>query len=155
MHTNVWSSFSECFPNGTITALAITMESVPSLNPRRLTLRNPACGPTYSNDQYAYFVFTANSCGTTRKVKHAAEQLADCDRFKTEKWLSICLFLVFAQYDAVWEWNLHHRWTWIEKAVTVEGAGFCVSISRLGITKLKVGCIIYYQSCCLKNDMED
>ncbi|KAJ4920226.1 hypothetical protein JOQ06_027614 [Pogonophryne albipinna] len=57
----------ECFPNGTITAMAITLESVPSLNPRRLTLRDPACGPTYSNDQYAYFVFTANSCGTTRK----------------------------------------------------------------------------------------
>ncbi|XP_034086545.1 uncharacterized protein LOC117555698 [Gymnodraco acuticeps] len=57
----------ECFPNGTITAMAITLESVLSLNPRRLTLRDPACGPTYSNDQYAYFVFTANSCGTTRK----------------------------------------------------------------------------------------
>ncbi|KAJ4920216.1 hypothetical protein JOQ06_027604 [Pogonophryne albipinna] len=64
---NFVTKLIECFPNGTITAIAITLESVPSLNPRRLTLRNPACGPTYSNDQYAYFVFTANSCGTTRK----------------------------------------------------------------------------------------
>ncbi|XP_033991606.1 uncharacterized protein LOC117487051 [Trematomus bernacchii] len=64
---NFITKLIECFPNGTITALAITMESVPSLNPRRLTLRNPACGPTYSNDKYAYFVFSANSCGTTRK----------------------------------------------------------------------------------------
>ncbi|KAF3850008.1 hypothetical protein F7725_019727 [Dissostichus mawsoni] len=64
---NFVTKLIECFPNGTITAMAITLESVPSLNPRRLTLRNPACGPTYSNDQYAYFVFTANSCGTTRK----------------------------------------------------------------------------------------
>ncbi|KAK5930057.1 hypothetical protein CesoFtcFv8_000256 [Champsocephalus esox] len=64
---NFITNLIECFPNGTITAIAITLESVPSLNPRRLTLRNSACGPTYSNDQYAYFVFTANSCGTTRK----------------------------------------------------------------------------------------
>ncbi|KAK5884328.1 hypothetical protein CesoFtcFv8_018163 [Champsocephalus esox] len=64
---NFVTKLIECFPNGTITAIAITLESVPSLNPRRLTLRDPACGPTYSNDQYAYFVFTANSCGTTRK----------------------------------------------------------------------------------------
>ncbi|KAI4816855.1 hypothetical protein KUCAC02_009156 [Chaenocephalus aceratus] len=64
---NFVTKLIECFPNGTITAMAITLESVPSLNPRRLTLRDPACGPTYSNDQYAYFVFTANSCGTTRK----------------------------------------------------------------------------------------
>ncbi|KAI4802515.1 hypothetical protein KUCAC02_020348 [Chaenocephalus aceratus] len=51
---NFVTKLIECFPNGTITAIAITLE-------------NPACGPTYSNDQYAYFVFTANSCGTTRK----------------------------------------------------------------------------------------
>ncbi|XP_034086546.1 uncharacterized protein LOC117555699 [Gymnodraco acuticeps] len=64
---NFITKLIECFPNGTITAIAITLESVPSLNPRRLTLRDPVCSPTYSNDQYAYFVFTANSCGTTRK----------------------------------------------------------------------------------------
>uniref|UniRef100_A0A8C7KJU7 ZP domain-containing protein n=1 Tax=Oncorhynchus kisutch TaxID=8019 RepID=A0A8C7KJU7_ONCKI len=28
---------------------------------------DPACGPTYSDDRFAYFHFTVNSCGTTRK----------------------------------------------------------------------------------------
>uniref|UniRef100_A0A8C4F8S8 ZP domain-containing protein n=1 Tax=Dicentrarchus labrax TaxID=13489 RepID=A0A8C4F8S8_DICLA len=57
----------ECFPNGTMTALAVKLESVPSLNPSQLTLRDPTCGPAYSDEQYAYFVFTGSSCGTTRK----------------------------------------------------------------------------------------
>ncbi|XP_061843345.2 uncharacterized protein [Nerophis lumbriciformis] len=57
----------ECLPNGTMTALAVKLESVPSLNPRQLTLRDPSCRPSYSNDRYAYFVFTAKTCGTTRK----------------------------------------------------------------------------------------
>ncbi|XP_040920447.1 uncharacterized protein LOC121199644 isoform X2 [Toxotes jaculatrix] len=61
------STLIECFPNGTMTALAVKLESVPSLNPSQLTLRDPSCGPSYSDDRYAYFVFTANSCGTTRK----------------------------------------------------------------------------------------
>uniref|UniRef100_A0AAQ6AHW9 ZP domain-containing protein n=1 Tax=Amphiprion ocellaris TaxID=80972 RepID=A0AAQ6AHW9_AMPOC len=56
-----------CFPNGTMTALAVKLESVPGLNPSQLTLRDPTCGPTYSDERYAYFVFTGNSCGTTRK----------------------------------------------------------------------------------------
>ncbi|TDH00544.1 hypothetical protein EPR50_G00189350, partial [Perca flavescens] len=64
---NFFSTLTECFPNGTMTALAMKLESVPSLNPRQLTLRDPRCGPSYSNDHYAYFVFTGNSCGTTRK----------------------------------------------------------------------------------------
>uniref|UniRef100_A0A672GNF7 Zona pellucida protein AX 2 n=1 Tax=Salarias fasciatus TaxID=181472 RepID=A0A672GNF7_SALFA len=57
-----------CFSNGTMTAIALKLESVPTLNPALLTLRDPSCGPVHSNDRYAYFVFTANSCGTTRKV---------------------------------------------------------------------------------------
>ncbi|XP_029281423.1 uncharacterized protein LOC115003673 [Cottoperca gobio] len=64
---NFYSTLIECFPNGTMTALAIKLESVPSLNLSQLTLNDPACGPSYSNDRYAYFVFTASSCGTTRK----------------------------------------------------------------------------------------
>ncbi|XP_076613030.1 uncharacterized protein LOC143336650 [Chaetodon auriga] len=67
MACNYFSTLTECFPNGTITALAVKLESVPSLNPSQLTLRDPKCGPSYSDDRYAYFVFTANSCGTTRK----------------------------------------------------------------------------------------
>ncbi|TMS12097.1 Zona pellucida sperm-binding protein 2 [Larimichthys crocea] len=64
---NFFSTLTECFPNGTMTALAVKLESVPSLNPSQLTLRDPTCGPTYSDDRYAYFVFTGNSCGTNRK----------------------------------------------------------------------------------------
>ncbi|XP_072219007.1 uncharacterized protein [Leuresthes tenuis] len=64
---NFPSGLTECFPNGTMTALAIKVDSVPALNPRLLTLRDPNCGPVHSNDHYAYFVFTVNSCGTTRK----------------------------------------------------------------------------------------
>ncbi|XP_034554945.1 uncharacterized protein LOC117823812 [Notolabrus celidotus] len=61
------SPLTECFPNGTMTAWAVKLESVPSLNLAQLALRDPTCGPAYSDDRYAYFVFTANSCGTTRK----------------------------------------------------------------------------------------
>uniref|UniRef100_A0A674ENP5 Uncharacterized LOC115195762 n=1 Tax=Salmo trutta TaxID=8032 RepID=A0A674ENP5_SALTR len=57
----------ECFSNGTMTALAVKVESAPNLNPGQLTLSDPACGPTYSDDRFAYFHFTVNSCGTTRK----------------------------------------------------------------------------------------
>ncbi|XP_038818482.1 uncharacterized protein LOC120019232 [Salvelinus namaycush] len=60
-------TLTECFSNGTMTALAVKVESAPSLNPGQLTLSDPACGPTYSNDRFAYFHFTVNSCGTTRK----------------------------------------------------------------------------------------
>lgn len=65
-----YSTLTECFPNGTITALALKLESVPSLQPSQLRLVDPSCGPEYSTDQYAYFVFTGNSCGTTRKFRH-------------------------------------------------------------------------------------
>ncbi|XP_044185804.1 uncharacterized protein LOC122965693 [Thunnus albacares] len=64
---NFHSTLTECFPNGTMTALAVKLESVPSLNPSQLTLRDPTCGPSYSDGRYAYFVFSGNSCGTTRK----------------------------------------------------------------------------------------
>ncbi|XP_037305482.2 uncharacterized protein LOC119195016 [Pungitius pungitius] len=61
-----FSTLTECFPNGTITTMAMKLESVPSLELSQLTLRDATCGPSYSNDRYAYFVFTGNSCGTTR-----------------------------------------------------------------------------------------
>uniref|UniRef100_A0A8C7I2Y2 ZP domain-containing protein n=1 Tax=Oncorhynchus kisutch TaxID=8019 RepID=A0A8C7I2Y2_ONCKI len=61
------SHLQECFSNGTMTALAVKVESAPGLNPGQLTLSDPACGPTYSDDRFAYFHFTVNSCGTTRK----------------------------------------------------------------------------------------
>nr|XP_019963154.1 PREDICTED: uncharacterized protein LOC109642703 [Paralichthys olivaceus] len=61
------STLTACFPNGTMTALAVKLESVPNLKPSELTLSDPSCGPSYSDDRHAYFVFTGNSCGTTRK----------------------------------------------------------------------------------------
>uniref|UniRef100_A0A3B5B7S6 Uncharacterized LOC103372656 n=1 Tax=Stegastes partitus TaxID=144197 RepID=A0A3B5B7S6_9TELE len=66
-HRSLTLILCECFPNGTMTALAVKLESVPGLNPSQLTLRDPTCGPAYSDERYAYFVFTGNSCGTTRK----------------------------------------------------------------------------------------
>uniref|UniRef100_A0A3P8YDQ7 ZP domain-containing protein n=1 Tax=Esox lucius TaxID=8010 RepID=A0A3P8YDQ7_ESOLU len=58
---------TECFSNGTMTALAVKVESTPSLNPGQLTLTDRSCGPDYSDDRFAYFSFNVNSCGTTRK----------------------------------------------------------------------------------------
>ncbi|XP_013871161.1 uncharacterized protein LOC106522629 isoform X3 [Austrofundulus limnaeus] len=67
MACNFPTTLTDCFPNGTMTALAVKLESVPSLDPAQLTLADPTCGPSYSDDRYAYFAFTVNSCGTTRK----------------------------------------------------------------------------------------
>ncbi|PWA27738.1 hypothetical protein CCH79_00000449 [Gambusia affinis] len=64
---NFPSTLTTCFPNGTMTALALKLESVPLLNPSQLTLADPSCGPVHSDDRSAFFVFTVNSCGTTRK----------------------------------------------------------------------------------------
>ncbi|XP_054618282.1 uncharacterized protein LOC129172505 isoform X2 [Dunckerocampus dactyliophorus] len=57
---------TECHPNGTMTALAVKVESVPNLIPNWLTLKDKACKPTFSNDRFAYFYFSVDSCGTTR-----------------------------------------------------------------------------------------
>uniref|UniRef100_A0A3B4WAJ3 Zona pellucida protein AX 1 n=1 Tax=Seriola lalandi dorsalis TaxID=1841481 RepID=A0A3B4WAJ3_SERLL len=55
-----------CYPNGTMTALAVKVESVPNLEPSLLTLKDKSCKPVFSNDRFAYFSFSADSCGTTR-----------------------------------------------------------------------------------------
>uniref|UniRef100_A0A8C1W2W2 Zona pellucida protein AX 1 n=1 Tax=Cyprinus carpio TaxID=7962 RepID=A0A8C1W2W2_CYPCA len=60
-------TMTECFSNGTMSALAVKVESVPQLVPRQLTLTDPSCRPKFSNDRFAYFSFEANSCGTRRK----------------------------------------------------------------------------------------
>ncbi|XP_076024138.1 uncharacterized protein LOC143014217 [Genypterus blacodes] len=67
MACNFPATLTECFPNGTMTALAMKLVSVPALKPSRLTLRDPTCRPSFSDERFAYFVFTANTCGTTRK----------------------------------------------------------------------------------------
>ncbi|XP_041814190.1 zona pellucida protein AX 1 [Chelmon rostratus] len=57
---------TKCYPNGTMTALAVKVESVPNLVPSWLTLKDQACKPEFSDDRFAYFSFSADSCGTTR-----------------------------------------------------------------------------------------
>ncbi|XP_037541818.1 zona pellucida protein AX 1 isoform X2 [Nematolebias whitei] len=57
---------TRCYSNGTITALAVKVSSVPNLNPSWLTLKDPSCTPASSNDRFAHFTFSADSCGTTR-----------------------------------------------------------------------------------------
>uniref|UniRef100_A0A8C8CZ19 Zona pellucida protein AX 1 n=1 Tax=Oncorhynchus tshawytscha TaxID=74940 RepID=A0A8C8CZ19_ONCTS len=60
---------TECYANGTVTALAVKVESVSNLNPEYLTLRDQSCKPAFSNDRFAFFSFKLNSCGTTRTVR--------------------------------------------------------------------------------------
>ncbi|XP_031695970.1 zona pellucida sperm-binding protein 2-like [Anarrhichthys ocellatus] len=55
-----------CNPNGTMTAMAVKVESVPNLSPSRLTLKDQSCKPVFSDDRSAYFSFSVDSCGTTR-----------------------------------------------------------------------------------------
>ncbi|KAM4600974.1 zona pellucida protein AX 1 [Polymixia lowei] len=57
---------TECYSNGTMTALTVKVESLTDLIPGRLTLRDQSCRPHFSNDRFAQFSFTVNSCGTTR-----------------------------------------------------------------------------------------
>ncbi|MGH0169436.1 UNVERIFIED_CONTAM: hypothetical protein FKN15_056791 [Acipenser sinensis] len=57
----------DCFTNGTMAALAVKVESVPSLSPSQLTLRDPSCWPLQSDAINAVFYFNVNSCGTTRR----------------------------------------------------------------------------------------
>ncbi|XP_058863414.1 uncharacterized protein LOC117962877 isoform X2 [Acipenser ruthenus] len=57
----------DCFTNGTMAALAVKVESVPSLSPSQLTLRDPSCRPLQSDAINAVFYFNVNSCGTTRR----------------------------------------------------------------------------------------
>ncbi|XP_072312652.1 uncharacterized protein [Eucyclogobius newberryi] len=57
---------TECFPNGTMTALALKLESVPMLEPERLRLRDRSCSPVQVTQKSALFSFTVDSCGTSR-----------------------------------------------------------------------------------------
>ncbi|XP_053192910.1 zona pellucida protein AX 1 [Scomber japonicus] len=55
-----------CHPNGTVTAVAVKVESVPNLTPNWLTLKDKSCTPIFSNSHFAHFMFNVDSCGTTR-----------------------------------------------------------------------------------------
>ncbi|KAM9339235.1 uncharacterized protein ABDE67_016894 [Symphorus nematophorus] len=59
-------TITKCHPNGTMTALAVKVESVPNLIPSWLTLRDQSCKPAFSDDRFARFSFSVDSCGTTR-----------------------------------------------------------------------------------------
>ncbi|KAK2864323.1 hypothetical protein Q7C36_003477 [Tachysurus vachellii] len=58
---------TECFANGSITALAVKVKSASQVIPSQLTLRDPSCKPAFSNNRFAYFSFDASSCKTTRR----------------------------------------------------------------------------------------
>ncbi|XP_031437599.1 uncharacterized protein LOC105908976 isoform X2 [Clupea harengus] len=62
-------SILDCSPNGTIGALAVKLDTVPSLNPGQLSLNDPSCGPSFSDDRFAFFYFRVDTCGTTRAFK--------------------------------------------------------------------------------------
>ncbi|TNN45207.1 Tetratricopeptide repeat protein 32 [Liparis tanakae] len=57
---------TKCYPNGTMTATAVKVDSVTDIIPNRLTLKDHSCKPTFSDDRFAYFSFSVASCGTTR-----------------------------------------------------------------------------------------
>uniref|UniRef100_A0A673BPP8 Zona pellucida protein AX 1 n=1 Tax=Sphaeramia orbicularis TaxID=375764 RepID=A0A673BPP8_9TELE len=57
---------TQCHPNGTMSALAVKVDSTPNLVPSWLTLRDMSCKPVFSDDRFAYFYFGVDSCGTTR-----------------------------------------------------------------------------------------
>ncbi|MGH0179492.1 UNVERIFIED_CONTAM: hypothetical protein FKN15_001741, partial [Acipenser sinensis] len=60
----------DCFTNGTMAALAVKVESVPSLSPSQLTLRDPSCRPLQSDAINAVFYFNVNACGTTSRFEN-------------------------------------------------------------------------------------
>ncbi|XP_071396797.1 zona pellucida protein AX 1 [Centroberyx affinis] len=57
---------TKCYSNGTMTAMAVKVESVPNLTPGWLTLKDESCKPVFSDSRFAYFSFSVDSCGTTR-----------------------------------------------------------------------------------------
>ncbi|XP_036406036.1 zona pellucida protein AX 1 [Megalops cyprinoides] len=92
----------ECFSNGTMTALAVKVESVPDLIPSQLTLRDSRCKPAYSDHVFAYFSFNVNSCGTTRKFFSNVmmyENEVSSARVKTSAADDQYLFTVSCYYD--------------------------------------------------------
>ncbi|XP_071058170.1 uncharacterized protein [Pseudochaenichthys georgianus] len=57
---------TECRPNGTMTAVAVKVESTRNLKPSQLMLKDQSCIPQFSDDRVAYFSFSVDNCGTTR-----------------------------------------------------------------------------------------
>lgn len=88
-----------CYPNGTVTAVAIKVESVATLDSTWLTLRDQSCRPVHSDDRFAFFTFTVDSCGTTRKVRSPV-----CSGFENLKVTKKkCLAFQFAEDYIIYE----------------------------------------------------
>lgn len=107
----------DCYTNGTMTALAVKVESVPNLVPSWLTLKDESCKPVSSDDRFAYFSFTVDSCGTTRVVNILTVLLLQT--------LNESLKLAFSCSSSITTWCMkirlaymrtkehftHHQWT--------------------------------------------
>ena len=58
-----------CFPNGTMTATVLSLDTKPNLDPRKTHLRDKNCGPVAADGSRALFSFPVTTCGTTRRFE--------------------------------------------------------------------------------------
>ncbi|KAJ6652385.1 hypothetical protein lerEdw1_011615 [Lerista edwardsae] len=58
-----------CFPNGTMAATVLSLDTKPALDPRRTHLRDKNCGPVAADESRALFSFPVATCGTTRRLE--------------------------------------------------------------------------------------
>ncbi|XP_060540382.1 uncharacterized protein LOC117679697 isoform X1 [Pantherophis guttatus] len=58
-----------CFPNGTMIATMLSLDTKPELNPRRTHLRDKNCRPVGVDDTKALFTFSVATCGTIRRFE--------------------------------------------------------------------------------------
>ncbi|KAG8140822.1 hypothetical protein E2320_003480 [Naja naja] len=65
----IFVDFILCFPNGTITATMLSLDTKPELNPRKTHLRDKNCRPVEVDDTKALFTFSVSTCGTLRKFE--------------------------------------------------------------------------------------
>ncbi|XP_015683799.1 uncharacterized protein LOC107298956, partial [Protobothrops mucrosquamatus] len=58
-----------CLPNGTMTAIMLSLDTKPELNPNRTHLRDKNCRPVAVDDTKALFIFSVATCGTVRRLE--------------------------------------------------------------------------------------
>lgn len=58
-----------CFPNGTVKATVLSLDTKPRFNPRRTHLKDPTCTPDEADDARALFSFSVFTCGTIRQFE--------------------------------------------------------------------------------------
>ncbi|KAJ7317571.1 hypothetical protein JRQ81_003733 [Phrynocephalus forsythii] len=61
----------DCQPNGTVVISAVKLLGFPDMDPSGLVLKDRRCRPASATERGATFIFTVNSCGTTRKFENA------------------------------------------------------------------------------------